>query len=110
MGKRLKETDLGIKKGIHLVSDYTHEAGVVLEQIKCKEKSNEITAILELLQLLKLNNAIITIDSMDYQKTITKAIAKSKYDYVLSVKENHPTMYKEIKEYFDLKETEKYVK
>ncbi len=106
-GKTLKGNGIGEKKGIHLVSAYAHEAGVVLGQIKCKEKSNEITAIPELLELLKLNNAIITIDAMGCQKTIAKAIVKSKCDYVLAVKENHPTMYEEIKEYFALKETEK---
>lgn len=72
-----------------MVSAFAHEAGVVLGQVKCDEKSNKITAIPELLNLLKLNQSIITIDAFVRQKEIAKEIAKKNCDYVLALKVNN---------------------
>ncbi len=72
----------------------------IRKQVKTDEKSNEITAIPELLDMLFLKGAIITIDAMRCQKDIAKKIVKnSKTDYVLSLKENHPLLYEEVEEY-----------
>ena len=103
-GKTLRGSASEQSRGIHPVSAFTHEAGVVLGQIKCDEKSNEITAIPELLNLLKLKNSIITIDAMGCQKEIAKEIAKKNCDYVLALKENQPAMCNEVKDYFAIED------
>lgn len=82
-GKTLRGSANEQSRGIHLISAFAHEAGVVLGQIKCAEKSNEITAIPELLNLLKLKQSIITIDAFVCQKEIAEEITKKKCDYVL---------------------------
>lgn len=67
-GKTLRGSATEQSRGIHMVSAFAHEAGVVLGQIKCDEKSNEITAIPELINLLKLKQSIITIDAFVLSK------------------------------------------
>src|SRR5690606_13869656 len=77
----------------------------VLGQVKTDEKSNEITAIPELLDLLYLEGCIVTIDAMGCQTKIVKKIKKKKADYVISLKGNQGTLHNEVKEYYeDLKE------
>ena len=89
------------KAPIHMVSAWGARNGIVLGQIKTNEKSNEITAIPELLNLLEISGCIITIDAMGCQKEIAKTIIENKADYVLAVKDNQPTLYKEIVESID---------
>jgi len=84
------------KAAIHMVSAWGAANGVVLGQIKTKEKSNEITAIPELLNVLDINGCVITIDAMGCQKAITKKVINKGADYVIAVKENQPTLYNEI--------------
>lgn len=103
-GKTLRGSASEQSRGIHLVSAFAHEAGVVLGQVKCAEKSNEITAIPELLNLLKLKSSIITIDAMGCQKEIAKEITKKKCDYVLALKENQPAAYNDVKDYFSIED------
>lgn len=88
------------KKPVHIVSAWAAENGLVLGETAVEEKSNEITAIPKLLKMLELTGCIVTIDAMGTQKEITKTIKKAKADYILSVKENQPTLYEDIKLYF----------
>jgi len=73
---------------------------LVLGQVKTSEKSNEITAIPQLLSALDMAGCVITIDAVGCQKRIANDITRGKGDYVLSLKENHPEVYAEVKEVF----------
>ena len=73
---------------LHSVSVWASELGLSLGQVACAEKSNEITAIPELLRLVDITGAIITIDAMGTQKAIAKQIVEGKADYVLAIKGN----------------------
>lgn len=75
--------------------------------MKTEEKSNKITAIPELLDLLMVKGSMIMIDAMESQKEIAKVIRNKKADYVLAVKKNQPTLYANIKDYFDTALTNK---
>lgn len=88
------------KSAIHVVSAWANENKLVLGQIKVDEKSNEITAIPELLKLLDVNGCIITIDAMGTQKEIAKTIIECDADYVLALKENHKTLHDDVELYF----------
>jgi predicted transposase YbfD/YdcC len=101
-GKTMRGTDEGSgKKAVHIVSAWCSENNLVLGQVKTEDKSNEITAIPELLDLLFIKGAIVTIDAMGCQKDIAEKIVKTKKaDYVLSLKENHPLLHKEVEAYF----------
>ena len=76
------------KTAIHLVSAWVSECGLVLGQLKTDDKSNEITAIPELIKTLSLEGTIITIDAMGCQKKIARTIIEEKADYVIQVKDN----------------------
>lgn len=89
------------KKAIHIVSAWANENGIVMGQVKTEEKSNEITAIPELLDLLVVEGCVVTIDAMGTQKDIAKKIREKKAEYVLAVKENQPTLYKDIQDYYE---------
>jgi predicted transposase YbfD/YdcC len=77
---------------IHMVSAWASANRLVLGQLKVEEKSNEITAIPRLLQLLDLQGAVVTLDAMGCQKEIAKTITEQGADYVLALKDNHPTL------------------
>jgi predicted transposase YbfD/YdcC len=77
---------------IHMVSAWASTNRFVLGQLKVEEKSNEITAIPALLQLLDLQGAIVTIDAMGCQKEIAKTMTEQGAEYVLALKDNHPTL------------------
>jgi predicted transposase YbfD/YdcC len=89
------------KEAIHMVSAWCSEQGIVLGQVKTSEKSNEITAIPELLELLELSGSVVTIDAMGCQKKIASKIIEKGADYILAVKENQEALYKEITTFFD---------
>ena len=88
---------------IHLVSAWAGVNELILGQIKTEEKSNEITAIPVLLEALFLEGSTVTIDAMGCQKTIVHKIVEKKADYVLSLKENHPTLLEDVKRSFETK-------
>lgn len=88
------------KNAIHMVSAFAAKNGVVLGQIKTPEKSNEITAIPALLDLLEIKGSTVTIDAMGCQKNIAKKIKNKNADYVLAVKGNQKTLHKGIEEFF----------
>ena len=79
-------------RAIHMVSAWASANRLVLGQLKVEEKSNEITAIPTLLHLLDLTGAVVTIDAMGCQKEIAKTITEQGADYVLALKDNHPTL------------------
>ncbi len=96
------------KKAIHIVNAWSSSERLILGQVKTDDKSNEITAIPELLDMLFIKGAIVTIDAMGCQKDIAKKIVEEKKaDYILSLKENHPLLHQEVAEYFrDLEQSE----
>jgi predicted transposase YbfD/YdcC len=88
---------------IHLVSAWASANELILGQLKTDEKSNEITAIPALLEALFLQGATVTIDAMGCQKEIAKKIVEKGADYVLALKENHPTLLQDVIRSFDKK-------
>ena len=101
-GKALRRSfDKGTaKRAIHMVSAWATENGVVLGQRKVDAKSNEITAIPELLDLLALKGCIVTIDAMGCQRTIAQKIVEQGADYVLALKGNQPTLAQAVERFF----------
>lgn len=100
-GKRMCNSGTGGKKGfIHMVSAWCNTNNVVLGQVKTDEKSNEITAIPQLLELLVLQGAIVTIDAMGCQTAIAKKIVEAEADYVLSIKGNQEFLLDDVQEAF----------
>lgn len=85
---------------LHLVSAWVAENSLVLAQIAVEDKSNEIVAIPRLVELLDLRGATVTIDAMGCQKAIAAAIVDKGADYVLALKDNHPTLHAEVAEFF----------
>lgn len=86
---------------LHLVRAWATNYRLVLGQQACAEKSNEITAIPELLKVIDLEGCIVTIDAMGCQTAIADAIVGRGADYILAVKDNQPTLHQEIREAFE---------
>jgi predicted transposase YbfD/YdcC len=86
---------------LHSVSVWASEFGLSLGQVACAEKSNEITAIPELLRLVDIKGAIITIDAMGTQKAIAAQIIEGNADYVLALKGNQETLHQAVIDYID---------
>lgn len=89
------------KAAIHMVSAWSTKHGIVLGQEKTNEKSNEITAIPALLDVLALKSCIVTLDAMGCQTAIVEKIVEKNADYVIAVKGNQPNLHEEIKDYFE---------
>jgi len=89
------------KKAIHMVSAWSAENNLVLGQVKTDEKSNEITAIPELLRLLDISDCIVTIDAMGCQKAIAEQIVENKGDYVLALKGNQSGLHEAVESVFE---------
>lgn len=90
----------GEQSALHLVSAWASENRLFLGQVKVESKSNEITAIPALLELLDISGCIITIDAIGTQTEIAHRIQKSNADYILALKRNHPTLYQEVEQWF----------
>lgn len=86
---------------IHMVSAWAAKKRVMLAHVKTAEKSNEITAIPKVLKMLDIKGATVTIDAMGCQTAIAKQIVSQGGDYVLSLKENQPTLYHDVCSIFD---------
>jgi predicted transposase YbfD/YdcC len=86
---------------LHSVSLWATEFGLTLGQVATEEKSNEITAIPELLRLVDIKGAIITIDAMGTQKAIAKQIVESEADYLLALKGNQDSIHRGVISYID---------
>jgi predicted transposase YbfD/YdcC len=85
----------------YIVSAWASENGLVLGQVKVNEKSNEITAVPELLRMLKLKGCIVTLDAMGCQKEIAANIIEQHAHYVLALKGNHATVHEEVRTFFE---------
>ncbi len=91
----------GEQSALHLVSAWASENRLFLGQVKVEDKSNEITAIPALLELLDISGCIITIDAMGTQTDIAHQIQAQGADYVLALKANHPTLHAQVKQWFE---------
>ena len=102
-GKTLRHSyDTGSDKGaIHMVSAWASQNRLVLGQVKVDVKSNEITAIPELLKVLALHGCIVTIDAMGAQTAIAQQIIEQGGDYVLSLKGNQGNIHEDVAQLFD---------
>jgi len=109
-GKQLrgsKDKVLG-KRAIYMVSAWAEENELVLGQRKVDEKSNEITAIPELLKILALSGCILTIDAIGTQTNIARTIVEADADYVLSVKENQGHLYEDVSVLFGVDQAQNF--
>jgi predicted transposase YbfD/YdcC len=86
---------------LHCVSAWASDFGLSLGQVACEEKSNEVTAIPELLRLVDITGAIITIDAIGTQKAIAEQIIDGGADYVLALKGNQETLHQAVIDYVD---------
>lgn len=109
-GKTMRRNSQNKERPSHIVSAWSKEDGFCLGQKAVEEKSNEITAIPELLEKIQIKGQIITIDAMGTQKGIAEKIRAKRADYVLAVKGNQGTLYEELREYFADEELRKKVK
>jgi hypothetical protein len=91
----------------YIVSAWAEGNGLVLGQLKVADKSNEITAVPQLLRVLELSGCIVTIDAMGCQKKIAQEIIKADADYVLALKGNQETVHEEVKMFLDATLAEK---
>jgi len=101
-GKTLRRT-FDRAKGLgalHLVSAWATSNGLTLGQVAADAKSNEITAIPQLIELLDLKDCVVTIDAAGCQKDIAAQLVTKDADYVLALKENQPTLYGQVSDYF----------
>lgn len=101
-GKTLRRSfkQAGDSAFVHMVSAWSAANGVVLGQVKTDEKSNEVTAIPALLDLIDVKRALITIDAAGTQTAIAEKIVEKGGDYLLSVKANQPTLHNSMIEHF----------
>ncbi len=88
------------KAAIHMVSAWATENRLVLGQQKVDSKSNEITAIPQLLKLLEIEGCVVTIDAMGCQKQIARQIVERNADYVLALKDNQGNLYTDVQQIF----------
>lgn len=101
-GKTSKGSKGKDQKAQHIISAFCHSYGLILGQTKTDEKSNEITAIPELLKQLMIQGSIVTIDAMGAQKKITEQIVvENDADYVINLKGNQGTLHEEVKDYYE---------
>lgn len=100
-GKTLRHSFNGERKtALHSVSAYAVEQGLVLAQCKSKSKKNEVSTVMELIEILELKGSIITADAMHCLKKVASAVDKKGGDYALQVKNNQGKLAREIKAYF----------
>ncbi len=102
-GKTLRRSgsNAGDKKPLHMVSAWAKANGLVLGQIKTEEKSNEITAIPELIKTLDVKGCIVTIDAMGCQKNIVSELVNNGADYVLGLKGNQNSLHDDLRLFFE---------
>ncbi len=98
-GKTIRHS--GDEKALHIVSAWCHANQLVLAQEKVDKKSNEITALPKLIELLDLENRIVTIDAMGAQRGICAQIVAQGGDYVISLKGNQGTLHQDVSTYFN---------
>lgn len=99
-GKTIRGSKSESHKAYHVVSAFAAENQLVLGELVTEEKSNEITAVPELLNSLNIENSIVTADAMSCQKGIVEKIQEKKADYVIGLKGNQPTLLENVSLYF----------
>lgn len=109
-GKTLRRSyqEGGAKAPIHMVSAWSCGQNMVLGQVKVADKSNEITAIPRLLDMLTIKGAVVTIDAMGCQREIAAKIIEKEADYVLALKGNQGTLRDDVEEFFTEQKANKY--
>ena len=100
-GKTMRGSGDDSHSAYHVVSAWASEHGITLGQVSVDEKSNEITAIPQLLDIIDVKGAVVTIDAMGCQKKIAELIISHEADYLFALKANHKNLYKEAKGLFD---------
>ncbi|MCM1059430.1 MAG: ISAs1 family transposase [Eubacterium sp.] len=100
-GKTIRGSANKKHKAYHVVSAFVAENQLTFGEITVEEKSNEITAVPELLDMLDVETAIITADAMSCQKNIVSKIVDSKADYAIALKENQPKLHKNVIKHFE---------
>ena len=100
-GKALRRASARKDPVRYVVSAWAEGNGLVLGQLKVSEKSNEITAVPELLRALELSGCIVTLDAMGCQKKIAREIIEADADFVLALKGNHECVHEEVKTFLD---------
>ena len=106
--RRSHDRRLG-QDAIHMVSAWASGSGLVIGQIKVDDKSNEIPAVPELLEMLKIEGCIVTLDALHCQTQTVERILEKKADYVLPVKENQPRLLEALQGLFDDPEETRWV-
>lgn len=96
------------KAAIHMVSAWASASRLVLAQVKVQDKSNEITALPELLRQLAIKGCIVTIDAMGCQREIAEQVVAQEADYVLALKANQPDLLEEVMDCFTQAEADAY--
>lgn len=97
-------------KMLHIVSAWASNNRILLGQVKTAEKSNEITAIPELLDMINVEGSVVSIDAMGCQRDIAKKIVDKKADYVLNLKDNQPSLCQDVASIFEQAEQSQYKK
>lgn len=100
-GKTLRGSASSGKRPLHMVSAFSSEMRLVLGQCVTHEKSNEISAIPELLKIIALKDAVVTIDAMGCQKHIASDICEAGGHYILALKGNQKTLHRDVVDYFE---------
>lgn len=103
-GKTIRGSKNSHHKAYHVVSAFVRENSLTLGELKIEEKSNEIKAVPELIDMLDLKGTTVTADAMSCQKEIATKITKKKANYVLAVKENQKNLHDDIRDYFQMSE------
>ena len=107
-GKRIRgsyDTSSG-KAAVHMVSAFAAHNNLCLGQVKTQDKSNEITAIPQLLEMLSIKGATVTIDAMGCQKAIAEKILQKDAHYLLAVKDNQPELSEQVEKLFTMQKVE----
>jgi predicted transposase YbfD/YdcC len=89
------------KSGLHVVTAWCVQENLVLAQRAVDQKSNEITAVPQVLKMLDLKGAVVSVDALNTQKSIADQIVKGGGDYLMAVKDNHPTLYESVRIHLD---------
>lgn len=100
-GKTHRRTGGGDNPALHMLNAWSVENRLVLGQLAVEEKSNEITAVPQLMDMLDLKGCVVTTDALNCQKTVAQKAVEKKADYVLAVKGNHPVMHDEVMRHMD---------
>jgi predicted transposase YbfD/YdcC len=101
-GKTSRRSHSKNTKPLHLVSAWANKNSLILGQMKVSEKSNEITAIPEILKALDIHGCIVTIDAMGCQKDIAEKIIENGGDYILALKGNQGNFHEQVKDFMDI--------